>query len=178
MHGDVSPTKSDRPTRSNEDPTMDSDDGMELRWRIDTVIPAAPPTRAPKPNCIPSRTQIAAGLRTHGRSAWIGRFLMHAASRFDNGHRVSAIGMVRSHSPLRGSSGFAPDSLLAQHYVSGAAIGHKIWCFLAPVNGQASRRNLRENHGGMRPQADVNKGHQFTHTGSTRSPSPRHRQSC
>jgi len=69
-----------------------------------------------------------------------GRFLMHAASRFDGGHRFSAIGMVCSHLPLRGSSGFAPDSLLAQHYVSGAAMGHKIWCFSTVVNGTAADR--------------------------------------
>jgi len=40
----------------------------------------------------------------------------------------------RSHSPLRGSSGFEPDSLLGPAHVPDTAMKHKILCLRAPVN--------------------------------------------
>jgi hypothetical protein len=65
----------------------------------------------------------------------VGRFLLHAASRpADSCRRTSANGIVRSHLPLRGSSGLTPDSLLGLAHVVGTAIRHKIWCFNRRVN--------------------------------------------
>ena len=75
--------------------------------------------------------RIAAGLRTYGRAAHSSRFLLQAASQT---FRFSANGLVRSHLPLRGSSGFTPDSLLGPAFVLDTAIWHNIWCFGSVVN--------------------------------------------
>ena len=116
----------------------------ELRWRkggvwpaptAQTRNPAAPPTRAPEPYNIPFGTRIAAGLRTDGHSAGVGRFLPHAASQTgDLRRQFSAVGVFRSHLPLRGSSGFSPDSLLGPALVLDTAMGHKILCLWGLVN--------------------------------------------
>ena len=73
------------------------------------------PQRAPVPNTTLCRVQIAAGLRTSGQGRSIGLCLLHAASQTPF-QGFSANGMDRSQLPLRGSSGFAPDSLLAHIY--------------------------------------------------------------
>jgi hypothetical protein len=103
--------------------------------RAQTRNPATPPTRAPEPYNAPFRTRIAAGLRTYGLSAISGRFLPHAASRGgDLRRQFSAVSVFRSHLPLRGSSGFAPDSLLGPAFVPDTAMTHKIWCLARVVN--------------------------------------------
>jgi hypothetical protein len=74
------------------------------------------------------------------------RFLLHAASRtVDLRLRFSANGMVRSHLPLRGSSGFAPDSLLGPAFVPDTAMRHKIWCFGPVVNATQGLRQAGGN---------------------------------
>jgi hypothetical protein len=100
----------------------------------DANTPAAPPTRAPEPNNLPLGMWIAAGLRTHGLAAHDEP--VPTTSRFPNMTFVSSVPMaqVRSHSPLRGSSGFSPDSLLGPAHVPDTAIDHKILCLGAGVN--------------------------------------------
>ena len=66
---------------------------------------------------------------------FLGRFLPHAASRTgDLRRQFSAFSVFRSHLPLRGSSGFSPDSLLGPALVPDTAMGHKILCLWGLVN--------------------------------------------
>ena len=66
---------------------------------------------------------------------FLGRFLPHAASRTgDLRRQFSAVSVFRSHLPLRGSSGFSPDSLLGPALVPDTAMGHKILCLGDCVN--------------------------------------------
>src|ERR1022692_3700375 len=115
---------------------------MRPARRAGENIPAARPTRAPKPNDIPFEMRIAAGLRTHGRAAKLqAGFLLHAASR-------ASTCVVRSvpmawFVPIH-RCGAAPDShripYLAPVVVLGTAIGHKIWCLAHGVNVMCAAR--------------------------------------
>jgi hypothetical protein len=81
------------------------------------------------------KTQIAAGLRASGLEAdEIGRFYCMPLPEPPFRLTLSAVGMVRSQLPLRGSSGFAPDSLLVLAFGPGTAMDHKILCFCDSVN--------------------------------------------
>jgi hypothetical protein len=77
---------------------------------------------------------IAAGLRTSGRAAkmWPVVYWMPLPNREHS--RISANGIVRSQLPLRGSSGFEPDSILGLVVVLDTATGHKIWGLVGKVN--------------------------------------------
>ena len=69
---------------------------------------AGPSREGLKPFVAPQSATVAAGIRTFGREEF--PHLLGAASQ---AARPSALDAGRSRSPLRGSSGFAPDSLAA-----------------------------------------------------------------
>jgi hypothetical protein len=69
----------------------------------------APPTRAFEPVAAPRGAAVEAGIRTPGPEG----FPSPTRRRFPNPPWPGAVDAVRSRSPLRGSSGFAPDSLEA-----------------------------------------------------------------
>ena len=80
------------------------------------------------------------------------RLSPHLVGAASQAARLSACGAVRSQLPLRGSSGFAPDSRLSLDVVLGTADGHNIFLWDVRVNRS---RGLCASHDSTRLSFDI-----------------------